>query len=500
MKKNNFLLSIVVLLTISLIISISLNIKPQKIIPNNNISNTVGADKKLSEHSKLFHQTSYNNATIPQKYIDFTTVAKNSVESVVHIKTIYNTKPTYYDDYFNLEDFLEGRIYSNRNKLPKQIIASGSGVIISDDGYIVTNNHVVADADNIQVTLNDKRTYEATIIGTDPSTDLALIKIDEKDLSFINYGNSNEVQVGEWVLAIGNPFNLTSTVTAGIVSAKARNINVLGGNTSNNIESFIQTDAAVNKGNSGGALVNSKGELIGINAAIASRTGFYEGYSFAIPVNIVRKVVDDLLQFGEVQRAYIGVSITELNADLARNKGIDNISGVYINDVTPAGPADNAGIEAGDVILSIDGIDVNTSSELLGVIGQYRPGKKISIKINRKNNTKTYEILLTDENGNTEYIKHKDAQNLLGAKFKKADPKELRKLGLGNGVKIERIQKGSVLYNAGIKEGFIVVEVDNKPVKTAKDISKIIKMKKGGILFSGMYPNGIKAYYGFGIK
>jgi len=201
----------------------------------------------------LFHQTSYNNATIPQKYIDFTTVAKNSVESVVHIKTIYNTKPTYYDDYFNLEDFLEGRIYSNRNKLPKQIIASGSGVIISDDGYIVTNNHVVADADNIQVTLNDKRTYEATIIGTDPSTDLALIKIDEKDLSFINYGNSNEVQVGEWVLAIGNPFNLTSTVTAGIVSAKARNINVLGGNTSNNIESFIQTDAAVNKGNSGGA-------------------------------------------------------------------------------------------------------------------------------------------------------------------------------------------------------------------------------------------------------
>lgn len=253
---------------------------------------------------------SYSSVSDGQLLPDFTVAANLTIHAVVHIKTEYARKNNMYDNFFDFRDLFGGQMPNNQQQ---PVMAAGSGVIISQDGYIVTNNHVVQDATTINVTLNDKRTYTASVIGTDPSTDLAVIKIDESNLPFIIYGNSDEVKIGEWVLAVGNPFNLTSTVTAGIVSAKARNINILGSPDGSAIESFIQTDAAINPGNSGGALVNTRGELIGINAAIASGTGYYAGYSFAIPVNIVKKVVDDMLKFGEVQRAFIGVSIREVD-------------------------------------------------------------------------------------------------------------------------------------------------------------------------------------------
>ena len=303
---------------------------------------------------------------------DFTTAAEKTVHGVVHIRSEFSGRTGGYDDFFApFRDFF-GNPYGGDNTYT----GFGSGVIISNDGYIVTNNHVVDGAGNVNVTLNDNREFEATIVGTDPSTDLALLKIDAENTPFITFGNSDIVKIGEWVLAVGNPFNLTSTVTAGIVSAKARNINILG--TPGAIESFIQTDAAVNMGNSGGALVNMNGELIGVNAAIASNTGSYAGYSFAIPVNIVKKVVDDLLNFGLVQRAYMGVTIREVDSKLVKEKDLDLTNGVYIESVSESGGAKESGIREGDVIVSVDNFSVKTNAELLEIIGQHNPGEQLT--------------------------------------------------------------------------------------------------------------------------
>ena len=300
---------------------------------------------------------------------DFEAAAAISVHAVVHIVSEFQKKSLVYDDFFEFFNF-------GGHQQPREYVspytAMGSGVIISPEGYIVTNNHVVQEATAIMVTLNDKREYKATIVGTDPSTDLALIKIDEKGLPFLTYGNSDEVKIGEWVLAVGNPFNLTSTVTAGIVSAKARNINILGSQGA--IESFIQTDAAINPGNSGGALVNTRGELIGINAAIASGTGYYTGYSFAIPVNVAKKVVNDFMKFGKIQRAFLGLYYREIDDQFAKEKGFTDLRGIYIDDVVEGGPAAVAGIKAGDVIIRIDNNPVNGKAELMEFIGQKNPG------------------------------------------------------------------------------------------------------------------------------
>ncbi|HRS53959.1 MAG TPA: trypsin-like peptidase domain-containing protein, partial [Bacteroidales bacterium] len=383
--------------------------------------------------------------------VDFTLAAAYTLHSVVHIRTEYEQKSSLYDLFFGFDNFKNpfnwGFPY---NQGPQKYIATGSGVIISSDGYIVTNNHVVQDADVITVTLNDKHSYTAKIIGTDPASDIALIKIDASNLPFIRYGNSDSVRVGEWVLAVGNPFNLTSTVTAGIVSAKARNINVFGGGT--DIKSFIQTDAAVNPGNSGGALVNTKGELIGINTAIASNTGSYTGYSFAIPVNVVRKVIDDLLLYGVVQKAYLGVTINEIDSKFAEEKGIEDISGVYVNGVEPNGAADIAGIKEGDIILSIEKIPVNSLPELLEVINQHRPGETIAVDIRRGNKIKTISVILKNKNGTTEVVTKKEANTLklLGATFEEAPENELKRLGLQYGVKVTSIEGGK-FRAAGIK-------------------------------------------------
>jgi len=438
-------------------------------------------------------QTSFNAAdavTGP----DFRIAADRSVHAVVHIRTQFRRKTETYDDFFgSLREYLEGR---QRPSQSEPMVGFGSGVIISEDGYIVTNNHVVEGGDKIEITLNDKRLFDAKIIGRDPSTDLALIKIDTKGLPFLIYGNSDEVQIGEWVLAVGNPFNLTSTVTAGIVSAKARNINILGNNT---IESFIQTDAAVNPGNSGGALVNTSGQLIGINAAIASRSGSYEGYSFAIPVNIVKKVMDDLLNYGKIQRAYIGVSIQDITAALAEEHGIENLQGVYINSVSKNGGADKAGIIDEDVIVQIDNIEVNSSSALLETIGQHHPGDKVSVKVLRKNKPRVFTVTLQNENGALGVIKsdEKFLVEEFGAYFQQVSTEVKAKLNIENGLVITQLNKGK-LKDGGVREGFIILRVNDYIINSKLDIETAIsEVKNGAYQIEGIYPNGMRITYGF---
>lgn len=312
--------------------------------------------------------------------INFAEAAEKTVNTVVHIRAEIVTRGnTYYDFY----GYLLEQLYGGQIQMPDNVsVGFGSGVVISSDGYIVTNNHVVEGARRIQVTFNDKRKREAVVIGTDPTTDIALIKVDAENLEYLTFGDSDKVRVGEWVLAVGNPFNLTSTVTAGIVSAKARNINILGKGT---IESFIQTDAAVNPGNSGGALVNIDGELIGINAAIASHTGVYEGYSFAIPSNIAKKVVEDFLKYGSLQRAYLGIAMAEITEEVAAYKGLTSLDGVLVAEVYKGSAAADAGIKKNDVVLSINDLTIDTTTELIGALGQYRPGDVVDVKIKRGN-------------------------------------------------------------------------------------------------------------------
>jgi serine protease Do len=420
---------------------------------------------------------------------DFTTAADLSVHAVVHVKTFSNRQV-----YNPFDPFGLGQPQQRSNEPMQE--GSGSGVIITDDGYIVTNNHVVEDADKVEVTLNDNRSFTAKVVGTDPSTDLALLKIDEKALPFIVYGNSDDLKVGEWVLAVGNPFNLTSTVTAGIVSAKARNIGILPDQFK--IESFIQTDAAVNPGNSGGALVNTRGELVGINAAIASSTGSYTGYSFAIPVNIVKKVMDDLLEYGTVQRGFIGVSIRDIDSKLAEEKGMHNLKGVYVAGLSAEGAASNAGIREGDVITKVGDIEVNSTPQLQEQVGRYRPGDKVAITYLRDSKVYIADVVLKNKEGNTEIVKSAPAVNLLGADFENVSKEELGKLSIDGGVKVSMLNNGK-LRSAGIREGFIITGVDKKPINNTGELESVLRNKHGGVLIEGIYPNGMKAYYAFGI-
>ncbi|MDD5508271.1 MAG: Do family serine endopeptidase [Bacteroidales bacterium] len=434
----------------------------------------------------------------PQVLPDFMEAANRSINAVVHIMTQYQRQTSMYDYFFNWRDFFGEP--DDRSDGPSYM-GSGSGVIIAEDGYIVTNNHVVEGADKIQVVLNDKRTYDATIIGTDPSTDLALIQIRESGLPYITFGNSDELQIGEWVLAVGNPFNLTSTVTAGIVSAKARNINILQTpDGTSAIESFIQTDAAVNRGNSGGALVNTKGELVGINAAIASGTGYYSGYSFAIPANLVKKVVMDLREYGEVQRALLGVSIRDVDSELASNLGMKEIIGVYVAGVTDNGSAKAAGVESGDVIIRIDNKPVNSTSELLEQVGQKRPGEQVDLVVNRKNQEKSFRLTLKNKAGTMDIVQKQsgaDADVLLGATFEPVKSTEKERLGLSYGLQVARLQKGK-LSEAGVREGFIILRIDKQPIRSTTDLQTALDDASNGILIEGVYPNGLRAYYGVG--
>lgn len=459
---------------------------------------------KVQSNSQLSYQTpvKYVNMPVsaPETGIDFTTAADLSVHAVVNVKTTYpleTNNPYIYDPF---RDFFGQRMPQQQQQAP---MSTGSGVIISQDGYIITNNHVVDNAEKVEVTLNDKRSYVAEVIGKDPSTDLALLKIKETSLPFIAYGNSDNVKVGEWVLAVGNPFNLTSTVTAGIISAKARNINILSNDPSkglNAVESYLQTDAAVNPGNSGGALVNTKGELVGINSAIASNTGSYTGYSFAIPVNLARKVVADLLEFGEVQRAFIGVSIRDLDYKLAKEKSINDIKGVYVNGLAQGGSGEEAGIKEGDVITKVGEVDVNNVPELQEQISRYRPGDKVNVTLKRNNQEKIMNLVLKNKNGNTNVVEKVKAEvvSALGATFEQINESDMKRLNIENGLKVVKLGAGKLL-NSGIKEGFIILSVDKKKITSMDDLRAALENKKGGVLIAGVYPNGLTAYYGFGL-
>lgn len=426
--------------------------------------------------------------------LDFTKAADATVHAVVHVKTtsLIQRNTSFFDPFGN---GLFGQPYQQQ---PQQAQSSGSGVILTEDGYIVTNNHVVEDAEKVDITLNDNRTFEAKIIGTDPSTDLALLKIDEKGLPFLTYGNSDNVKVGEWVLAVGNPMNLNSTVTAGIISAKARNIGILPNDRKYKIESFLQTDAAVNPGNSGGALVNTNGELIGINSAIASATGSYTGYSFAIPVNLVKKVMDDLVEFGNVQRGFIGINIKDIDSELANQKGIKSYKGVYVDKLVDGGSAMEAGLREGDIITKIGDAEVNSSPNLQEQVGRFRPGDKINVTYVRDGAEKTTSVTLKNSEGNTNIVKSNDVLNLLGANFQNITDAEEKRLSINGGVKITDLNQGK-LRNAGIKEGFIITQIDKKPINSTDDVNEALRNKKGGVLIEGIYPNGMRAYYGFGI-
>jgi Do/DeqQ family serine protease len=422
---------------------------------------------------------------------DFSAAAEMSVNSVVHVNVAVERQRSPWEEFF----------YGGMQRGPQTVEGSGSGVIISTDGYIVTNNHVVAGAKSIKVNLNDNRSFRAELIGADPATDLALLKIEsDEKMQPLQFGNSDEVRLGEWVLAVGNPFNLTSTVTAGIISAKGRNINIINDQTA--IEAFIQTDAAVNPGNSGGALVNTRGELIGINTAISTHTGSFEGYSFAVPSNIVRKVVDDLRMYGTVQRAFLGVNIANVSPDLAKEQDLKTNNGVYVIEAMPDGAAGEAGIKQGDVIFKIDGKEISKSAELTELIGRKRPGDKVAVSVYRGSSTKTFEVVLRNKQGNTGLVTKEEVltSGSLGANFAELTPAEKKQFGLRGGVKVAEPGNGKIA-KAGVPQGFIIVKVNNIYVEKVEDLNAIVsKLNPGdGLLLQGYRPNGNADYFAFGL-
>jgi Do/DeqQ family serine protease len=457
----------------------------------NRMFGTSETPQSFTDHQNAKFTLADKLADVPN--VDFVSVADVSTPAVVHIKTTMKSSPRAqqqnpFEDFFNSPGYPQQRG-------PQQ--ATGSGVIIKENGYIVTNNHVVDNASKVEVILDDKRTYVAEVMGTDPETDLALLKIDESGLAFLNLGNSDELKVGEWVVAVGNPFNLTSTVTAGIVSAKGRNINLLrqrGGEYA--IENFIQTDAAVNPGNSGGALVNTSGELIGINTAIASQTGSYSGYSFAIPINLAKKIIKDLKDYGEVKRAILGVRIQDITQELADEKELDNLSGVYIPAVSEGGSAEKAGIKEGDVIIKIGNATVDKSSELQEQISKYHPGDKVDVTVVRKGKEKVINATLLSKEGAKEISTEVNRQEkeVLGAEIENLSRDERLDLKIKHGVKIAKLGNGA-MKEKGIPSGFVITHIDKSPVYTTKDVEAALKDKSGSILIDGVTSNGDKEAY-----
>lgn len=435
--------------------------------------------------------------------IDFTSTSEKVTKAVVFIKSTSiqsnniggrNREMDMFEFFFQ-DDFG----FPRQRRQPS--VGTGSGVIIDAKGHIVTNNHVINGADVVEVSLTDGRTFKAKVVGTDPNTDLAVIKIDASELPYLKFVNSDNVKVGEWVLAVGNPFNLNSTVTAGIVSAKARNINIVRENFA--IESFIQTDAAINPGNSGGALVNLNGDLVGINTAIASPTGAYSGYGFAVPSNIVAKVVEDILQHGIVQRGFLGVSLQNVDGNVANDRDLKVTSGALVAKVNENSAAEKAGIKEDDVIIEIDGKKTNSVSEVQELIGRKRPGDEVTVKVNRKGSEKEFKVVLRNQNGGTEKItktSEKGILNLLGARFQDVDAQTARKLGIAGGVKIVELGNGKLRRNTNIREGCIITKVDKKPIKNMKDFEKALENVKDGVMIEGVYEDVPGTFfYAFGL-
>ncbi len=436
--------------------------------------------------------------------LNFIRAAELVTPAVVHIKTTMNSRSTASGR--SQEDIMReffGEAPNGFHQFPNQgpVFSSGSGVILSEDGYVVTNYHVIKEASTLEVVLDDKRILEAKVIGTDPTTDLALLKIEAKGLPFVKFGDSDKLRVGEWVLAIGNPFDLTSTVTAGIVSAKARNIDILRSQENQlAIEAFIQTDAAVNPGNSGGALVNLNGELIGINTAIATRNGSYQGYSFAVPISLAQKVVEDLLKYGEVQRALLGIQIQDVDGKMAEEKGLKVTEGVYVAKVNEGGAAEAAGIAEGDVIVKLGDKSIASTSELQELVARNRPGDKISVTVIRNGKEKTLSATLKNIRGETAPSKKQPVvlNKALGVELMELSEIEKKAMKIDSGVKISKILSGKIKDDTNIKEGFIITSVDKRKINKPSDLESILSNKTGGLLIEGLYPNGEKAYYALG--
>ena len=443
--------------------------------------------------------------------LDFTVPAAAATPAVVHIKTTTNAKQVNnnlprkqpanpFSDIF--DDDMFNQLFGRRNNIIPEQRASGSGVIISEDGYIITNNHVVENADAITVTLSNKKTYKARVIGTDPSYDISVIKIEASGLPFLLYGNSDDVKIGQWVLAIGYPLNLETTVTAGIVSAKARSLGLnkdKSGDPTAGVESFIQTDAAVNMGNSGGALINTDGRLIGINSAIASPTGYYSGYSYAIPVNIVKKVVDDLIKFGSVQRGFLGVSFipaSDLSDDDKKKNGVPlNAEGIYVSDVPIDGAAYAAGIRKGDILKKVDGQEINSVAEMQELISRHKPGDKVPVTYVRNANENTVLVTLENKAGNFDVVKSDAVLEKLGAEFSTMDPKKAREYGIPGGVVVKKINDGALNDQTRMKDGFVIIKVNDKDIKSIDELKRAIGSNKM-ITISGFYPgyDGVYEY------
>ena len=425
-------------------------------------------------------------------YPSFVNASNLARPAVVHIKSSFGRRSqSGNSDFFSnpFKDFFD----DDMGEIP-QSLASGSGVLISADGYIATNNHVIQDASEVEVTLFDNRTFPARVIGTDLSTDLALIKIDGKALPHLSFGDSDQVEVGQWVLAVGNPMDLTSTVTAGIVSAKGRNINLLRNDSEYAIESFIQTDAAVNKGNSGGALVDDAGNLIGINTAIASRTGYYAGYSFAIPATIAQKVMEDLLAYGEVRRGYLGVSIRPVNSDLAEAKDLRVLKGAYVTEVNPELGAYQVGIRRGDVIVSVNQVPVNSSSELQEQVSRYRPGDRIEVRLFRGKKEMSFRVPLkgleTDR-----VIALRSSLEFRGNLFRLPSRDELRKLDVDAGIMVE--EAGETMSRNGVQKGFVITGIDGETIRSIEDLERAFEQSGDYLTIKGLYSKGMVASYSF---
>jgi Do/DeqQ family serine protease len=425
----------------------------------------------------------------PGEPVDLTYAAEQTVHAVVHVRV--RSTVAFDDESDNpLFQFFNG---NNLRQQPRKVTGFGSGVIISPDGYIVTNNHVIDGADSIQVTLNNNKAYNAAVIGRDPDTDIALIKIKAENLPVIKFGDSDNLKLGEWVLAVGNPFNLTSTVTAGIVSAKGRSLDMDGGYK---LESFIQTDAALNMGNSGGALVNTKGELVGITSAIVSPTGTYSGNSFAIPINIVKKTVSDLKQYGRAQRAVMGISIREVDSDLAQKVKLDNVSGVYVASVVPGGAAEEAGIKPKDVIVKINEKNIATPAQLLETVGEHHPGDKIKITYFRSGRENTTSVELKNVDGTTAVVLESTGETVFGSKLMPLTSKEKEKYSIDFGTKVASVGDGK-LKDLGIKNGTIISTINGKKVNNASEIREATSDGETLSSIDGIQPNGTYFSYQF---
>ena len=476
--KRNLLLTVLLSAVVALTASLA-------VVHNNGKKDTTyryaGADSAMPVH----------NVNISGEFPDFTYAAESCVKAVVYVKVIKRSEvpegPSSLFEYF----------FGFGGMTPREQVGSGSGVIITHDGYIVTNNHVVAGATEVEVTVGDDKTFKAEVVGTDPATDVALLKIDAEGLPVIPVGDSDALRLGEWVLAIGSPYGLTSTITAGIVSAKGRSMPNYTGEFK--IESFIQTDAAVNPGNSGGALVNIKGELVGINTMIVSQTGSYAGYSFAVPVNIVKKITEDLIDYGSVQRAVLGVVMRSNSEDLKEEMKLSTSKGVYIDEVAKGSAAQEAGMEKGDVLVAIDGNEVSGASSVQEIINRYRPGDRIEMTVVRGDKTMTLKAtLIGKETQDLNAYNMQDKVIVFGAELVPAPRQELEKLGLKNGVKVASVSKGK-MKDDGVRAGFIITHITDTPVTSPQDVAVSVKKARRSIVVEGLYPDGTLQFYAIGL-